>query len=258
MSDNGFTPYQGGGKVDIKRFIGTIDRLFASNDLAAAERLIDTWKAEADALGDDRGKLSIVNEELGLTRRTGNRQKALEAVETADALIKKLSLAENTSGATIYVNLATTLKAFGEAEKALDYYAAAESVYFSLNMDESFEYASLLNNRATAFSELGRFDEAENDFLISIDILKKLETHDGEIAVALINLAHAVYDRNEKDTDRVEKLLDECWEYLNSPRQVRDANYAFILTKCAPSLKYFNRTDEAEAVLAVAKSIYGK
>ena len=248
----------GGGKVDIKRFIGAIDRLFAVNDIAGAEKLVETWKAEADALGDERGKLSIINEELGLSRRTGNKQKALAAVDEADALIKKLDLSEGASGATIYVNLATTLKAFGEAEKALSYYEAAESVYFSLGMDESFEYASLLNNRATAYSELKRYDEAENDFLISIDILKKLETHDGEIAVALINLAHAVYDRNDKDTDRVEKLLDECWEYINSTRQVRDANYAFILSKCAPSLRYFNRFDEADAVEAVAKSIYGK
>jgi len=56
----------------------------------------------------------------------------------------------------------------------------------------------------------------------------------------------------------VEALLDEAWDYLNSDRQPRDANYAFIISKCAPSLKYFNRNDEAEALLAVAKVIYGE
>ena len=33
-------------------------------------------------------------------------------------------------------------------------------------------------------------------------------------------------------------------------------NYAFIISKCAPSFKYFNRHDEAEALEAVAKVIY--
>ena len=125
-------------------------------------------------------------------------------------------------------------------------------------MEKSFEYAALLNNYGSALSEICRFDEAENLMKKAIEILKEDGTHDGEIAVSLINLAHLYYDRDDTSQKEVEKLLDEAWEYINSPRQPHDANYAFILSKCAPSLKYFHRFDEAEAILSVANEIYGK
>ena len=58
--------------------------------------------------------------------------------------------------------------------------------------------------------------------------------------------------------EQVEQLLDEAWEYLNSPRQPRDGNYAYILRKCAPSFDYFQRPEAAQALREVAKEIYGK
>ena len=56
----------------------------------------------------------------------------------------------------------------------------------------------------------------------------------------------------------MEALLDEAWEYINSPRQARDGNYAYVLRKCAPSFEYFQRPEEAQALRDVAKEIYGQ
>ena len=86
--------------------------------------------------------------------------------------------------------------------------------------------------------------------------MKKEGRHDGEIAISLVMLAHLTYDRDENATDQVEKLLDEAWEYINSPRQPRDGNYAYILRKCAPSFEYFQRPEAAQALREVAKEIY--
>jgi hypothetical protein len=36
----------------------------------------------------------------------------------------------------------------------------------------------------------------------------------------------------------------------------KDGNYAYILRKCAPSLDYFKRPEEAQACRNVAKEIY--
>ena len=245
------------GSVDVRRFIEKLDKCFMTNDLAAAEKLISDRAAEAESVGDDRGLLTILNEGLGFYRRTNDFDKAMDCIDKVVALIDKVGVQRKVSGATIYVNLATTMKAFGRASEGLKYYDMAESVYLDNGMEASYEYSALLNNRASALSELKRYDEAELNLMIAIDILKADGKHDGEVAVALINLAHVVYDRDDGDTDRVEKLLDEAWEYINSDRQPHDANYAFIISKCAPSLKYFDRADEAEALLAVAKVIYG-
>ena len=120
----------------------------------------------------------------------------------------------------------------------------------------TYEYAALLNNKAAALSALKRYDEAEAHWRQAVEILQKEGHHDGEIAISLVMLAHLTYDRDETATDQVERLLDEAWEYINSPRQPRDGNYAYILRKCAPSFEYFQRPEAAQALREVAKEIY--
>lgn len=244
-------------RVNVARFIAKIDECFNTNDYEAADTAIDSWTNEALVLNDLRGLLSIQNEALGIYRHTLDYNKAMKTIDLVLWLLDNLGLKTHVSGATILVNLATTMKAFGKPAEGLPYFEMAEKVYRENGLETTFEYTALLNNRASAYDELEMFDEAERDLLEAIEILKRDGTHDGEIAVSLINLAHVVYNRSDKDTQRVEKLLDEMWEYLNSPRLPHDGNYAYILSKCAPSLRYFKRTDEADAIEAVAKVIYG-
>ena len=112
------------------------------------------------------------------------------------------------------------------------------------------------NNRAATYSELGELTHAERDFLGAIAVLKTVGHHAGEIAVSLVQLAHLTYERDDTATEQVEKLLDEAWEYIKSPDQERNGNYAYVLRKCAPSYDYFKRPDEAQALRDVANEIY--
>lgn len=244
-------------RISVSRFIAALDRCFLTNDLDGADRLIEQWRQDATEAGDDRALLTIDNEGLGLYRRTSNYDKAMRSVQSVKNLIEKTQMDKRSSGATAYVNLATTLKAFGKPNEALEYYRLAENVYINLGLTDSYEYSALLNNRSSAYSELKEYDMAEADLIKAVEILKKHTEYDGQIAVALVNLAHVVYDRSDQDTDRVEALLDEAWEYLNSKNLVKDGEYAFIISKCAPSLRYFNRFDEADALEYVAQEIYG-
>ena len=101
-----------------------------------------------------------------------------------------------------------------------------------------------------------RYDEAESDWLSAIQILKGVGFHDGEIAVSLLMLAHLTFDRDSSTYETIEALLDEAWDYINSDNQPKDGNYAYILRKCAPSLEYFKRPEEAQACRDVANEIY--
>lgn len=245
------------GKINIGRVIGKLDSFFSSNDLDAAEAHLEYWEREARSLGDERSLLSILNEELGLFRRTGDKAKADLAVSEALAILGNLDVTALPTAATVIVNAATTMKAFGKASEAIPLYSEAEEIYRNAGKSADFDFAALLNNKAAALSELTRFDEAEECYNRAIDILKADGHHDGEIAVSLINLAHLYFDRDDNAYSEVEEALDLAWEYINSARQPHDANYAFILSKCAPSFRYFKRIDEADALEAVAEEIYG-
>lgn len=244
------------GKISVPRFIEKLDACFRRDDLRAAEACIAAWEREARSLGDRRGLLSVLNEAVGCYRRTRQEEKALTAVRECLAILEELHAAAQPSGATVLVNAATTLASFGQEEAALPLYARAACCYAENGLNKSYENAALLNNSAAALYALRRYDEAEEHWRRAIAILRREGCHDGEIALSLVMLAHLAYDRDDTAFPQVEALLDEAWEMLNSPRQPRDGNYAFILTKCAPSFDYFQRPEAAQALREVAKEIY--
>ena len=98
--------------------------------------------------------------------------------------------------------------------------------------------------------------KAAREWKKTIEILGRIGYHAGEIAISLVMLAHLTFDRDGTAYEKVETLLDEAWEYINSDDQPRDGNYAYVLRKCAPSFDYFKRPDEAEAMRESAKEIY--
>lgn len=244
--------------VDTMRFLARLDACFAENDLKQARIHIAHWEQEARRLGDDRGLLTILNEAVGVFRRTQKKSKALAATNECLHLIEKLGLYGTLSGATILVNAATTLSFFGNEEQAILLYDEAADCFEKNQRKDTFEYASLLNNRAGTFYAMKRYDEAEKDWKTAIEILRKIDGHDGEIAISLVMLAHVTFDRDETAYDATEALLDEAWECINAESQPRDGNYAYVLRKCAPSFDYFQRPIEAQALREVAQEIYAE
>ena len=244
--------------ISVQRFIDQLDRCFNRNDMKAARECLAAWEKEARALGDDRGLLSVLNEAVGYYRRTQKRGKAMAAMRECVALVEKLGLADALSGATVYINAATTLAFFGQSQEGLKLYDRAAACYRAQGRTGCYEYAALLNNSAAALHALKRYDEAEARWRQAVDILKKEGKHDGELAISLVMLAHLTFDRDDTAYAQVESLLDQAWEYINSPNQTRDGNYAYVLRKCAPSFEYFQRPEAAQALREVAREIYGQ
>jgi len=244
-------------RINIMRVIAKLEEHFATNDLPGAVSLLRYWEREARDCGDRRGLLSILDEELGLYRRTADEKSALCAIKDAFALIQELSLQNTLSGATIYLNGATTLKAFGKAEEAMPYYQQAQRVYEETLPPDDFHMAALYNNMASACADLGRVEEAEGYYCSAIEILSEKQGNNGEIAVSMVNLAHLYHDGNPLD-ERVELMLDKAWEFLLPERNEQNGNYAFVCSKCAPSYGYFGHFVRQQELNARAEALYGR
>lgn len=243
-------------RIGVPRFLDQLDRCFGRNDMKAARECLDAWERRARDLGDRRGLLTVLNEAVGYYRRTQKKGKALAALAECRALVRELDMESSLSGATVLINAATTLAFFGQEEEGLTLYSQAAVCYEASGRTQSYEYAALLNNRAATLYTLKRYDAAEADWRRAIDVLRQEGHHDAEIAISLVMLAHLTYDRDDTAYAAVEALLDEAWERINSPRQVRDGNYAYALRKCAPSFDYFQRPEAAQALREVAREIY--
>ena len=242
--------------IPVRRVVEKLDACFARNDLAEAGRLLDYWRQEALHQKDLAGELSVVNEQLGYTRRVGDRDAGLAAVERAGALVEALGVEDTVSGATVLLNAATTLKAFGQAERALPLYDRAGAV-LERELDGADPLlAGCCNNRALALADLGGYEQAEQLFLRALDILSAGGGGQAEAAVTWVNLAHLYEDWLEDPFEKVEQCMERAEALLNDPAVPRDGNYAFVCSKCAPSFEQFGYFAAARELAARAEVLY--
>ena len=135
-------------RIPVMRVIEKLDEHFKTNDLQGAVRLLDYWASEARGLSDFSGELSVVNEQLGLFRKTNDAERAMAAVSRALELIELTENTDRASGATIMLNAATTLKAFGKADEALPIYEKVRGIYDATLAKNDLRFAAFYNNFA--------------------------------------------------------------------------------------------------------------
>ena len=96
---------------------------------------------------------------MGLYRKRGNEQAALESVQTGLSLMHRLHLEKEISGATTYLNAATVYKSFHMASKALPLYQHAKEIYEKNLPDRDPRLGGLYNNMALALVDLKQYQE---------------------------------------------------------------------------------------------------
>lgn len=245
---------KGASGIDVRRVIEKLDSFFDKNDLPSAGRLLEYWRGEAALIGDQRGELSIVSEQIGYFRKTADREKALEAVSRAVFLIDELKNGDTVSAATVYLNAATTLKAFAKAEEAMPLYERAYNIY-KCNLDENdARFGGFYNNVGLALADLGETEKAEKAYKAAVSVMLKKENGKAEAAITYVNLAH-LYETDGREAD-IKAALRTALDMLNDSSVPRNGYYAFVLSKCAPSYRYFGFTAEAEEMERQVKRIY--
>ena len=244
-------------KIPVDRIIEKLDVFFATNDLGGAKRLLEYWQGEAVSLGDMSGELSVVNELLGLYRKTQDSKKGLSAVERALELIQKNGAEETLSGATILINAATTSGAFGNFKRATELYDMAESIYKACHLSQDdMRFAALYNNYATTLTELCEFDRAEQMYKKAIELTLRQEATLLDCAVSYVNLAHLYDKRYGSDYEKIEECMQNAGELLYDERVKKDSFCAFVYEKCAPSFDYFGYFFLAEELREKSRSLY--
>ncbi|MBR5236917.1 MAG: tetratricopeptide repeat protein [Clostridia bacterium] len=245
--------------IPVQRVIEKLDRFFDTNDLAGARSLLEYWQAEAQSVGDASGELSIVNEMLGLYRKTAEKEKGQNAVARALELLALTGKAETISGATILINAATTSKAFDEPEKAVLLYEKATKIYKDCGvLEDDLQFAALYNNFAITLVDLENFERAKEFYEKAIAITSRQVESLLDCAVSYVNLAH-LYERWQGiENEHIEPCLKKAEALLGDERLNQNAYYAFVCEKCAPSFDYFGYFMLAKKLNDKAREIYGR
>lgn len=246
--------------IPVGRVIEKLDSCLNRDDYPAAERLLHYWISEARAGGDTRGMLTLLNEQIGLYRKTGKKEECLRAAEEALSLADSLHMEHTVTYGTTLINAATGYKAFGDAEAALPLYRRAQTVYeAALNPDDA-KLGGLYNNMALALAECRAFREAEELYHKAIRIMEKQENGELEVAITCLNLADLVTAEQglEAGEQEIERLIRQAESLLDTESVPRDGYYAFVCEKCASVFGYYGHFMTEQELNRRAREIYDR
>ncbi|MBO4235451.1 MAG: tetratricopeptide repeat protein [Firmicutes bacterium] len=246
------------GSVPQQRIREKVDDYMSRRDYDGVERHLKYWLEEAKMIDDLRGQLMIRNEMVGHYRKVGNKEGAFESAADAIRLLDELDYGGSISVGTTYVNIATAYNAFQANEESLEMFEKAREVYESIEGTPPELLGGLYNNMALTCAALGKYDEAEALYDKAMDRMAYAPNGVLEQAITCLNRANVVEMRDglEGGEARINELIEEAQELLDTPSVPRDGYYAFVCEKCAPSFEYYGYFLVAEDLKERSKKIY--
>ena len=241
--------------LSVPLLIQKVDELCGEGREQEVRDLLEKSLADARSHSDWRSELTVLSELLGQYRRTGEKDKGLRTVSEALELTRVHHMGRTVSGATVLLNAATTLKAFGHAKESIPIFTHVARVYAD-NLDPSdYRFAGLYNNMALSYDDVGDTASAERFFKEALRVIEKTEQPENDSAVTWCNLAE-MYGRRDLEDERIGDCLEKAWECLNAPGLKRDGYHAFTLSKCAPTFDYFGYFLYANELRKRSEEIY--
>ena len=244
--------------IPVRRIIEKMDEYMSRLDYAGAERHLKYWLAEARASGDRRGELTMLNELIGHSRKTSQREMAERCFREALAMIVELGLEDSVTAGTTYINIATASYVFGNYERSMDMFSRAEAVYRQHPDTEQKLLGGLYNNMGLTLTALGRYDEAMAAYEKALEQMAKVPGGALEQAETCLNMANTLeyrYGAVEAEK-RINALLDRAEALLDTPDLPHDGYYAYVLDHCAPTFERYGYFLTAQRLKEQTKQYY--
>ncbi len=238
--------------MDFGRILSKLDHCVETKDFEGAKELLRYWLEDAKENKNERGQLSLYNESMGLYRKLGEKEMAVNCAKNALSLIPKTGMEDTITAATTYINSATVYKAFGMAEQGVPLFEKAKVIYERELKEDDGRLGGLYNNTGLALNDVGRYDDALASYEKALATMAKVPNGNLEAAMTYLNMAD-VYDKMRNDPERASDHTAEEWENLitelvekaegclEDPSLPHNGYYAFVAEKCAPSFDYYGR-----------------
>jgi len=224
--------------IPVPEIVARLDALYDKGMDAQAESYLSNWCCCAHSMGDWRGELSLLSELMGFYRRTEDIDSAMDSVNRGLDIIRTHGLGSTVSGATILLNAATTLKAFGRASESIPIFEHVCRVYGDNLAPDDYRFGGLYNNMALSYCDIGNYSMAEECYHRALSAIRSCVNPEYEMAVTYCNMAH-LYDAQDPEDERIGECIENAWECLDSDRIPRDGYYRFTVSKCLEAFEYF-------------------
>ena len=245
-------------RIPTGRVISKLDEYFSRNDYDGALRHLLYWLSEAESEGDTDGEFTVRNELMGLYRKIGQMDKAIEQTNAVLELIKTMQNENSVTAATAYLNAGTAYKAANMPESSIEYFTMAKEIYEKELDKTDSRLGGLYNNMALTLCDLSQFDKAIGYYEKAIEIMKGHKNGLLDCAISYLNMADAKEKQLglEAAEAEINALLEKAAAALDSDENERDGYYAFVCDKCAPSFGYYGYFLYENELKERARAIY--
>ena len=240
------------------RVLSKLDALLQVNDYAGAKRLLQYWLSEAEYTGDDHGILLMENELMGLCRKLGEKEQALQYAQKALDQVSKMDIGDNVGAATTYLNSATVCKAFGLPEDAIELFRMAQTIYERDLPHTDDRLGGLYNNMGLALVDLKEFRQAEALYQKALSVMAAVPEKEPELAITYLNMATAAEMEHglAEAQPMIAELAEKAMACMEIGKDRTDGNYAFVCEKCASVFGYYGYEDYAAQLQSRCRRIY--
>jgi len=242
-------------RVDVLDTLKRVDNLYAQMRYEEAENLLEDKLAKAVQFGDKAGELGLLSELIGVYRKSREREKGLDACHRAFDLIKEMGLEGTSTAGTIWINGATTMRAFGHSEEGLPYFYMASRAYSDTIAADDYRFAGLYNNLGSCLEDLNRNEEAMKYYKMALNIVKQNPLSELDAAITWLSMAELYDKMDPRQDDMVENCVDQCMDIFNKESIPRDEYYAFHAMNCSKGLRSLGYFKDAKVLERRAEEI---
>ena len=237
----------------VKSFFEELDALFAANRIREAGECIERWMKNTEAPSEWNLHLTVLNEQLGYLRSTGQKAKGIAAVIECIRVIGEHGLQNDPGTEKMYINIATTLCRFQRAEEGLSFYRKAEEL-MERECAGDYLFATLYNNEASAYLQMGRPDHALTLYEKALARLRRLPGTYPTQAVTYANESDLYLElRQVHERHLALQKMQECLDHSDNEY---NSDYASACRKCASAYGRAGLMQEENELIRRAERIY--
>ncbi len=242
-------------RIPTDRVLTKLDEYLGKNDYSGAKKHLNFWLSEAEFLNDNNGMLLMFNELMGLCRKLGQRDEAVNFADVALKHIEKTGIEQNVGAATTFLNAATVYKAFERAKESIPLFQKAENIYKRNLSPDDERFGGLYNNMALAYVDLKEFSNA---YALYEKALKIMSDKAPEQAITYLNMASCAEAEEglEDGAEKIAQYAEKAMQLLEECKERNDGNYAFVLEKCAGVFSYYGYFYYANQITERYRRIY--
>lgn len=199
--------------MDVREILRQYDEMMGRNSVKDLQDFLTGHLQEALSTGDKSAQISLYNELVGITRRSGDIKTAVDACGNVIRLMGELGQDKTGEFAIALINIATTYRAYGIFDEAKKCYDRASSLMDELGIDDPMMMSLYNNNVALLYIDRRDYNQAKEYLERALILVENEPTLVREKETTLANLEFVDRQLNMSHMERCR----EFYEHFGAP-----------------------------------------